>query len=225
MTQAWNPAQTATGIVLSGGNLIATGNANAGITFALESVSTGRYYWEITVATTALAGIGNTSSPFTTGNFPGDTSATTLGWYQNGSLFFNNATLTTWNTYASGNTIAFAMDLSSVKLWGRVGAAGNWNNDVIGNQNPAVGSQIGGLGISGVTGSPVVPMGYANAVNDVVTGKFDSGSWIGTPPTGFGPFDVAAGPGVGRALLLGVGGSIVRRDFRPIRALLGGRES
>lgn len=231
MTQAWNPSQTCADITLSGSNLIATktvSNGTNGAVYAATSVTTGRYYWEIVAVGGASigGGIGNISTSVGRGQYTG-VGADSIGWFPSGQVLNNNALSATWATFASGNTLGFAMDLSSNKLWGRVGAAGNWNNDVIGNQNPAVGSQIGGFAIpAGVLAAAVVPGGNTFATSsDVVTGVFASGSWIGTAPSGFGPFDAAAGTGLGNALLLGVGGSIIRRDFRPIRALLGGKES
>jgi hypothetical protein len=196
MVQAWDPAHTSGDITLSGSNLIATKTANSGSdsqAYAIESVTTGRYYWELIPvgSISSGGGIGNITSSI--GSYLGGLSSS-FGWFGNGQVITNNAQVATWAAYASGNTIAFAMDLVSNKLWGRVGAAGNWNNDVIGNQNPDFGSQVGGFAIpAGVTAAAVVPgANMLTTSSDFVTGVFASASWIGTPPSGFGAFDPVA---------------------------------
>ena len=205
MVQAWNPSQICSNVVLSGANLIGTMTTNSpsdSPMYAVESVTTGRFYWEITLAgaiATIAAGIGNILSSTGQGQYLGDGS-NTIGWFGGGSVDSGASGIATWATFASGNTLCFAMDLVSGKLWGRVGAAGNWNNDVIANQNPAVGSQVGGVAIpSSVTANAVVPAVSVETLSDTATGKFASASWIGTPPLGFGPFDASTVFGWARA--------------------------
>ena len=192
MAQAWDPSHVSATIVLSGANLVATSNAAATATvYAATPVTTGRYYWEVLVSgavANIAAGIGNVNSPPTGGSWQG-LDATSLGWWTSG-VFSGGANVGTWATFVSGNVLAFALDLISGRIWGRVGAAGNWNNAAIGSQNPAVGSQVGGLVIPvGVTAAAVVPGANLAAVSDVATGRFGAASWVGTPPVGFQDVD------------------------------------
>jgi hypothetical protein len=204
MVQSWNPAQTTTHLTLSNTNLTTTGNANFyNCAFALESVTTGKFYWEITLTTitgsSPTVGIGNTASAYDF-EYLGD-KANTMGWSSAnggtpGGVVSNLTLIATWAAYtvASGAvTLCLALDLINNKLWGRIGAAGNWNNDVIANQNPA--TNTGGAAIpSAVYANPVVPGISTLQINDVAVGNFSVGSWIGAAPSGFGPFDVVAWP-------------------------------
>ena len=229
MTQQWNTGQTAASIALSGGNLTATATQTSTLlsAFALESAAASSLlYWElvITFATASDngAGIGITTSADTTW-IGQDT--TTIGWYGTGSVFNAGSMVATWATYTSGARLGFAMDLTHNKLWGRVGA-GNWNNDILANQNPA--TNTGGFAIpSGVTAGSIVPglTVFDATTPDKVIGAFASGSWVGAAPSGFSAFDPTAGAATkDNMMLLGaglVGLSALRRDFRPIRRLLG----
>ncbi len=220
MAQAWNPSQKSPNIVLSGSPLLTatqtTTDANGVSVFAAESFSAGKFYWEIVVAGTGIAaaglgvGIGNTSSSAANATFIGTTTTpNSLGWYGAGNVSVNSVVLATWATYATGNRLSFEIDLDSSFIRGRVNG-GTWSANL--TIPPAV------------LAAPVVPAAtlYSTATPDSVVASFAQASWSFTPTAGFGPFDpVGGGSGLGSVLLLGVGGSIVRRDFRPIRALLG----
>jgi hypothetical protein len=191
--EAWSFNQKSSTVALSGGDLVAT-TSTSGVdqpVYALDSVQsgTGRYYWEIVTngsTSTPGCGIGIYSSSVGAdyvGRLPNS-----LGWYPNGTVVNNNAVLTNWATYGPTGSVrlCFALDMVSLKIWGRVGAAGNWNNAAIGSQNPAVGSQVGGTALPGAISFNVVPGVNLASSGDTATIVAAPGSWVGTPPSGFG---------------------------------------
>ena len=195
MAQAWSLAHCAATIALTGKNLTATKNtASTEVSvYAVQGVIGGKWYWEVTMTSAnqnaTAPGIGNTGS--TTANFVGATTDT-MGWYQSGGFFSNNASIATWATWGtSGVLLCFALDLVNNKIWGRVGAAGNWNNAAIGSQNPA--NNTGGVAVpSAVFASPVVPglTLFNQTTPDKGIAAFDSGSWAGVPPGGFSDLNI-----------------------------------
>lgn len=200
MVQTWDPAHKNAAITLTGGNLIGT-DAGGGYhpCFALNGVTTGKYYWEVTVnvaQSSPSVGIGNVSTSSTTGAWLGVTTDA-IGWFVDGGVWNNNAQVATWEAPGTGSLkrVCLALDLTNNKLWGRVGAAGNWNNAAIGSQNPA--TNTGGVTVgAGVLAAAVVPGFNTFTSGDVATGAFDQASWAGTAPGGFSPFDAPLAAGV-----------------------------
>lgn len=186
-------------ITLSNGNLTATQSSIPESRYAVactsQGVLVGKYYWEVTVNfdATAQAGIGNTStSVFAAPTYLGGT-ANGFSWQANGNTSSNNAFVQTWASFttATPQLLCFALDMDNKKIWGRVGAAGNWNNAAIGSQNPA--TNLGGVTIpSAVYAVPVCPaVSFLTSVTtDTATFAFASGSLTGTPPAGFSVFPV-----------------------------------
>lgn len=177
--------------------------------FAQLGVSSGKkVYWE-TVQTfgsaNASVGIGNLSSSAATGQRLG-AGADTIGYRTDGTVWNNGSQVATWAAPGTGSNVrvCHAYDSVNNKYWTRVGAAGNWNNDVLANQNPA--TNTGGLAVpaavqaqgSAQTAAVVVPAFNTYAHGDTVTGVFASASFAGTPPSGFSP--VASGATVFGAL-------------------------
>lgn len=198
MAQTWDSTHKAAVITLSSGNLIATATAsgNDAPVYASLGVSSGKFYWEVMLASDAQvgAGIGNVSTNAANGEWLG-LAADSVGWYSNGVVITGGNNTATWQSFGSGVTLCFAMDLTSAtkKLWGRLGATGNWNNDVIGNQNPA--ANTGGLAIPSFVTVAAVVAGASlknNTLPDVATGVFAHGSWAGIPPPEFIGFDETA---------------------------------
>lgn len=107
-----------------------------------------------------------------------------LGYYSNAGVYNNGSQLATYATFASGQLACVAIDLGNRKAWWRLGTGGNWNNDVIGNQNPA--TNTGGQTVPAGTIYPAVCIAHYTDIN---TAAFASASWSGTAPAGFGPFD------------------------------------
>lgn len=188
--EAWGLNKTSS-VTLSGSDLIVTAAGSPGICLAIDSIQsgTGRYYWEILITGDGGAGLGLYSTDVSLtdpadylGRYPEQ-----LGWYSNGTVVNNNAVLTNWATFSPTGPVrlCLAYDKIAEKLWGRVGAAGNWNNAAIGSQNPAVGSQVGGTSVPSAIRFNVVPGVYLPA-GGTATMVAASGSWVGTPPAGFG---------------------------------------
>ena len=205
--QQWNAAQTDASITISGSGLIATKASASGTrarAFALNGVSTGKYYWEITLRTVSQSlnctvGVGNTSSAVNTVVVGGDTS--TIGWWfassNAGEVDNNNALIATWATLSAGtNILCFAMDLTSATkvIWGRL-ENGSWSGSGLNTGNPVAGT-LGLTVPAGVLAAPVVPaVGFsATTTPDGATGKFASASWTYTAPSGFLSFDAMAWP-------------------------------
>lgn len=192
--QTWGANHTSS-ITLSGGNLIATATADNvdQEVFGLLTFISGKYYWELILSyssgSDAGGGIGNDQSPVGGGEYLGG-SANGVGWYGTGVVANTGSVIATWASFGTGTIrLCFALDLDNHKLWGRLEAAGNWNNDVIGNQNPA--TNTGGLNLTGlgvVLDRPVTAAGTVKFITNTATGAFAASTWLGTPPTGFGPF-------------------------------------
>jgi hypothetical protein len=186
--QQWNPTQTNSQISLSNGSLTAamSGATNYVKTFGLNSVTSGKYYFEIIVnfSSFACVGLGNTSS--TTSGILG-AALNELGWQINGSVSNNAVVIGTWLSYTSGQTLRIAFDLTLNSIWGAVGI-GPWNNSI--NANPVTG--IGGLPIpSGVFAVPVVPsvLLYQSTLPDHHVAYFSASNWSYTAPIGFNSMD------------------------------------
>ena len=99
-----------------------------------------------------------------------------------------NQTLATLATYAVGDTIGQAVDFSNKKIWWQKNG-GNWNNDVIGNQNPATntgGVSLSSVIISGYTYAPCVGLNSTAATGlGSITCNFGATAFTYTPPSGF----------------------------------------
>lgn len=176
--------------IISGAGLIVTSDGanidtiGRGDTATTAIASGVKPYWEITinidaVAHNAAAGIMNASMGTADNEWLGQ-SADGSGWYDDGGVYRANAQIATFATYTVGSVLCFAVDGAN-KWWGRVGS-GNWNNDVIGNQNPATGT--GGISITTLgTSYP------AYLVRNGGKLTFNPGpTFANTPPSGFTGF-------------------------------------
>ena len=210
--QSWNPARSdLSPSTLTNSNLTFTQGSSTGVYtpfIGLNSVSTGKWYWEYIITTCATDsdiafGFANTSQTFADGDYMGITT-NSIGWFHfipyDGTGAFEENSVTTFGLIAGfrqGDVTAIALDLVNHKWWGRVNG-GAWNVGSSGTQDPA--TNQGGRAIpSSVYASPVAPAANTNSFGDVVTGRFTSASWSGVAPTGFASFD---------------GGGIVLRDFQ-----------
>jgi hypothetical protein len=221
MTQQWDVAkETASAFTLTGGNLVATQAAanSYAIILGTEGVTTGKYYWECTNTTNGGnqngVGIANSTINLTTNFYLGQETHG-LGYYSGGQVFYNaGSPAGPFATFAAGQLVCVALDLVNSKIWWRLGTGGNWNNDVIGNQNPA--TNTGGVAINAtITGSAVYPAIVTNLTTDAWTGSFAAQA---AAPGGFGPFDPVR---CGTLTLLGVGCGISLAGLR-MPTMLGG---
>lgn len=195
-TTTWDPSKKDSTINLNATLLIAskdTGAADgAASVLSVAGFSGVRKYFEATLTRTSLAanddiGFGNVST--TLGNYLGFNN-NSLGWNGAGAVLLNTAAITTVAAYAAGDTLGLAIDDIVQKVWLKnITAGSGWNNDVIGNQNPAVGSQVGGISYATIATGPY----FAGAT---VYWHFASGdAWtlnsggsvyaIGSAPVGF----------------------------------------
>lgn len=182
-TNTWNPSDKNADISLSNGNLTATAGVVSGERGirAVTSASSGKKYWEITPVTYigfSTVGVGNASASLST--FLG-TSTHALSFLPDGQVFYNNAAVTTIQSYTQGDVVCIALDLDNDKIWFRTNG-GNWNNAVIGSQNPA--TNTGGIDVSGVAGA-VFAMVHFQPNSDVFTANFGATAFAQTAPAGF----------------------------------------
>lgn len=179
-------------VTLSGGNLIATnsvGSGSFGNARGTTSHSTGKFYieWTVTVDAGNQVGIGlsDTTQSFTSGFFNGGV-AHSIGTTTTSTvsrLVFNGGTLGNYSSSGAttGDVIGVAVDIGAGLIWVRSNAGG-WNNDIITNQNPALG--IGGFAI-GLTGALFFS---CDVESNTVNGTLNTGgsAYANTAPAGFG---------------------------------------
>lgn len=182
----WNPSDKSASITLSGGNLVATNPGSTGWrgVRSIASHSTGKYYCETTATvavTNELFGIGNASGSFT--SYLGDTGNNDMGWAAGGPIYRNTGNTGSIQTFTTGSVRCMAVDMDNLKIWFRTDG-GNWNNDVIGNQNPA--TNTGGRSFSALNAGPWFVQCNQFDANAVVTANFGGSAYAQTPPSGFG---------------------------------------
>lgn len=200
----WDVATAVSPIALSNGNLTASitlPDSNNYTVLATAGVAAGELkYWEMagdTIDSSSNAiGFGLANDVFSSGSsvYLGST-GNSLAYYNSGDVYYNSSLATSYAAYSTnGDRISLAVDLVNNKLWVRVNG-GNWNNDVIGNQNPAVGSQVGGYTINTIMSpdhDPLLPAlifrGNTSGVYQA-TAKFSSSSWTYSAPSGFSQID------------------------------------
>lgn len=143
----------------------------------------GKMYFEVVVegSLTGSNRVGAANSSWSPATLLGnDTSSNGIGYGENGTVRRNNTTVTTIATYTSGDRIGIAVDRINNKIWFRVNN-GNWNNDVIANQNPV--GAVGGIDISAIVGP--IQAAFGGTFRSGVKANFDSSHWVDTAPTGF----------------------------------------
>jgi hypothetical protein len=181
----FNPATKASAQVLSNGNL--TLSATTGghqVCWTTTGQSAGKFYFEMTANTSVAndadgVGIGNSS---TQQNFLG-LDLNSIGYFNDGRVLLNGGTfgsnLAPWQT---GNVIGVAVDYTAKLIWFRVDAGG-WNDDVIANQNPALG--IGGRSLATLNAGPYFPAADTDTSVTVFTLNSGSSAFANTIPVGF----------------------------------------
>lgn len=179
VTYTWNPSDKSSNITLSNGNLTATmtGTNTWSSVRGLNSHSSGKYYFEVLVTTTAgdtMIGVSTSSMP--TSTYPGG-DANGWGYYAlNGQKYHSGTGTTFGSSYNSTNVVGIAVDISAGNLWFSLGGVWQASGNPSAGTNPA---------FTGVTGSLFPTLGeYDNG--NVATGRFSVSSFQYTPPTGFG---------------------------------------
>jgi hypothetical protein len=182
-TTTWNPAALGSSLTLSTDHLTFTETGPGGFDSALgiASHSTGKFYFELVPNWTAgniYVGLGNASTPLHAA-FP----SPAVVWGPGGQIFQNGGNAATIQTYVTGTTLCVAADLTNNKIWFRPNG-GNWNNDVIANQNPA--TNTGGFTIGVTGGGPYFPLGTVANSTDAATANFGATAYAQSVPAGFG---------------------------------------
>jgi len=186
----WNPADKNAAFDLTNGNLTATVNVDTTYVSvrAIASNSSGKHYYELTLtgvvnAANMITGIANSTESLT--GFCGQ-STNSIGYQASGGVVYINGSPTTGSpiqTSVESDVLCVAVDLGNSKIWYRTNG-GNWNNDVIGNQNPA--TNTGGISISGLAAGPYFPCASGHSHFDAWTANFGGSAYAQTPPSGFG---------------------------------------
>lgn len=179
----WNPSDKVSTIVLSNGNLTASGGVSSvGNVRSTGTVATGlKFYFEQTYVTptTGIIGVGiaNSSAVVNTNNY-----ANTAFITDGGNIFINGSnTGINLGAFTTGVVIGIAVDLANYLIWFRVGPTGNWN----GNASYSPGG-TGGQSISAfMTGVPAYGYLAYNSSGAVVTANFGGSAFAGAVPSGF----------------------------------------
>ena len=166
---SWNPAAIGANITLTNGNRTWTsssGSNTAGLgTLGLvggfgSSNSNFLAYFEASIVSVGAfsnssIGIANQNQNVLT-DFLGSGigSAVGMGLGPNGAVHYLNTSVGTLFTYTTGALIGVAIDFLHQKMWWTKDGT-TWNNDVIGNQNPA--TNTGGQSLS--SGAPMSAAG------------------------------------------------------------------
>lgn len=184
MAATFSTSSKSTAVTLSNSNLTATVSSSTGVVAATVNIS-GKTYFELTHGTTlsgtaSLGLIRLGAQTYSTTLIGGDSSSTGVGYRSTGAVYLNNTTSTTLATFTVSNNIGVAFDPTLKLVWFRVNG-GNWNNDVIANQDPANG--IGGIDISSIGGT--LTAGWSASATASATFLPDSGTWVYSAPTGF----------------------------------------
>jgi hypothetical protein len=143
-TTAWNPSDKDADLVLSGGNLIATGGGGANNVQAVRAVASsasGKKYYECRLTAfldnAAISmGIGNSSA-----SLSGLVGANldSVGCITNGEVRINNRAVDTIDAYALNDWVGIAADLTAELIWFKnITDGGNWNADA--GADPATGT-------------------------------------------------------------------------------------
>ena len=195
-TLTLNPADKATQVTLSNGNLtaVATTGGAYGVrgAFAFGNGGNGKYYFEVkVVGTIAHCGIGvaNLTSAMSGVNI---SSGTAFVYVDNGATLVNGVAGITVAVCANGDTLCVAVDVINNMIWYRTNG-GNWNNNS--SNNPS--ANVGGIDISAVTGSPYPFIFWNNAASPTVTANFGAASFAQAAPGGFSAVPASYGTGAG----------------------------
>jgi hypothetical protein len=181
----WDPTtHKSANLNLTNNNLTATDGASAynGV-LALASHSTGKYYFEVhadTLSSNFLIGIGNASATLT--NFAG-ASTNSIAVNFDGNVYYNsgNPTGSPVASFAVGNTISVAVDLTNALIWFRTNA-GNWNN--VAGGDPTNSSTGHGIALS-VASGPYFPITTMITINDAGTANFGASAYAQSVPSGY----------------------------------------
>ncbi len=178
-------------ITVSGtGNTVATSTGVTGQDSqvrSLHSRSSGKVHFEATFTTsTTYGGIGiaSASHSMTIANGAGN-DTTSIGFYKTptGKLYFNNSPTSVLPAVAQGDVLAIEIDLGASLFWVmNITQVTPWNFNS--SADPSTG--VGGLSISGLTGSPWFIIVDLGGNGDVMTVNTGGSAFLQIPSFGFG---------------------------------------
>lgn len=182
----FDPANKTANTTLSGGGLIATITAvgDNGVR-SIVGASAGKKFLECAMTTTTgsagdrIFGISNDSLPV--GQGPGF-DLDSIGVNGDGVVKLNGSTVATVSAFVQGDTLGLAIDFDNEKIWFRTNG-GDWNDDVIGNENPA--TNTGGISFSSLNAGPYYFVFYVSGNGSVFTLNTGATDYAFTPPSGF----------------------------------------
>lgn len=168
----WNPSDKDSTITLSNGDLTAAcASVGAGAVRSVRGVSSGKWYWELTVQTAnqrEFVGVIDGASSIAT--FLG-TSATSYGYFSFDGQKRNNSTFAAYGaTFTNADIISVLLDMDA-------GTLTFWKNGT---------SQ--GQAYSGLTGTIYAAFsGGSNSFTEQVTANFGGSAFTYVPPVGYMP--------------------------------------
>lgn len=186
-----NSSTLAATLTLANGSTTVSANANSSGANVATTVchSTGKWYLEGAISPHNGPngdGIGLLISGTTNTQFLGQTN-NSVGYYGNGLLSINSATVLTAGSWGNnGATAGMAVDLDRKLVW--VTSGNNlWNNDTLVSQNPSTGA--GGVAIP-LNGSICAAVEIETS-GDVALPNFGGTIFVYNPPLGFAPWSGA----------------------------------
>lgn len=190
----WNASDKDASITLSNGNLTAAcSSGGSGGVRSVDSVASGKYYWELTVQTSnAREIIGAANSGWTLSTILGNSSGSYGYFAFDGNKRNNSSSVAYGATFGNTNIISVLLDMDA-------GTITFWKNGV---------SQ--GQAYSGITGAMFAAFsGGSGSVSEQVTANFGATAFTYTPPggyqAGFGKIITGVGSAAGSGVATGVG--------------------
>jgi len=177
----WDPANKGANCTLSGGNLIATssgGVAQPGVKSTV-SVSTGKWYWEISSTSSGTAepmyGVVDSSAAL---SIPGIDSHGWSYWGFAGHTYHSGADQGAYGSAFTTQLIGCALDATNGKFY--VSFGGTWQNSA----DPVAGT--GGITLTGVSTPYFAMVGNASGASNLVsTANFGATAFTNSPPSGY----------------------------------------
>lgn len=182
-TVTFNPAAKASNVVLSGGNLTAAlSSGSIGGVRANGGANTGLFYCSfVPTLGSGNIGVGLANTFADLSNFLGGDTNSVI-YDSSGFVSLNNTHVATIATFASGNTVDMAWNLTAKLVWFRVNG-GNWNNN--GSADPA--TNTGGISIAALGSIGTIPyfaVAESTATTASVTAQF-AGTYAHAAPAGY----------------------------------------
>ena len=172
----WDPGNVASGLTLSGGNLVATSPAGSTYYRGRGTIAlSGKQYWEVTVSSLSIAEIGlcNSSFVIATNAYLGS-DGNGYGWDNAGGFYLSVASVYAASSYATGTVLGFAFDSATGKIWIR--KAGTWEN---------AGDPAAGTGNVATAAAGTWYPAFSLRGGSVATANFGATAFSGSVPSGF----------------------------------------